>query len=119
MAEFINIYEEDQSKLILRDNSSPTSTKVVPTLGGSDVGSSYKNAFFLEVNVFDENNTFLFKLNSGLPLLQKQNGYVYLGRFHIHDGGVYMEGEKHSVIPHPSLVKIRDNQLNVFPINQS
>ena len=46
MAEFINIYEEDQSKLILRDNSSPTSTKVVPTLGGSDVGSSYKNAFF-------------------------------------------------------------------------
>ena len=117
MAEFINIYDEAQSELILRDNSSPTSQLAVPTLGRLNPASStYRNAFFLEVNVYDATENFIFKLNSGLPLLQNSNGFVHLGPFHIHQG-VYMEGEKHLVHPHGALVKLRDNQLNVFPIN--
>ena len=67
--------------------------------------------------MYDETERFLFKLNSGLPLLQNSKGYIHFGPFHIHQG-VYMDGAKHLVHPHGSLVKLRDNQLNVFPINE-
>tara|TARA_R100001377_G_C3173839_1_gene104059 strand:+ start:461 stop:1000 length:540 start_codon:yes stop_codon:yes gene_type:complete len=120
MPNFINIYTKDQSEIIIsKTEGSINLMKLVSNLGEvNNNQGGYKNKYFLEVSVFDENESFLFKLNTGRPLLQKENGEFYLGDYHIHNE-VYMEGNSHTLQPHPSLVKVKENQIDVFPIRQT
>ena len=72
---------------------------------------------YLEVNVFNENDAFLFKLNTGKPLLMEEGGEFYLGDYHLHDN-TYMKGRKHTIQPHGTLIKVRDSQIDIFPLQR-
>ena len=122
---YINIYDDAQSNIILDEgSSSPNITKFFTNLGEPLPGEitpnylTFKNSYFLELNLFDDKDNFLFTLNSGRPLLMKNDGSYHLGDYHIH-GTTYMVGDKHMVTPHESLSVFRNQQINVYPVRNS
>ena len=133
MENIINIYDDDQSNLII-DNSSfnPTTTFYFHNLGekpiteGNPEGqwstantnfNKFQNASFLELHVFDDNDKFIITLNSGKPLLKlPSTGKFYFDEFHSHDG-TYMVGAKHTPYQHETLEIIRDTQITPVPYN--
>jgi hypothetical protein len=134
MENIINIYDEDQSNLII-DNSdfNPTTTFYFHNLGEKPVTEAtpdgewssintnfnkYQNACFLELHVFDENDKFIITLNSGKPLLKlPSTGKFYFDEFHSHDG-TYMVGAKHTPYNHETLEIVRNTQVTPVPYNQ-
>ena len=117
---FVNIYDDEQSELILNEEgSTATNSLKYSNMGefvpqGLRTTTHFQNAFFLEMNVFDANNSYLCSLNSGRPLLIRNNGTYHLGDYHKHEE-TYMMGKKHIAQPHELLTLVRPNQLNVFP----
>ena len=121
MEQVINIYDDDQSSLII-DNSSfdPTTTYYFHNLGDTPEAGwnasttgywKYQNASFLEVHVFDEDDKFIITLNSGKPLLrQPSTGKFYFGEWHSHDG-TYMVGAEHTPYKHETLEFVRQSQI--------
>ena len=122
MATFINIYDDEQSELILDSiNYTPNYTNRFHNLGElqEDISmSAWKNAAFVEMNVFDADDNFIVTLNSGRPLLrQPSTGKFYFGEYHVHNG-ILMVGKKHLPDPHEILEKVRENQLNPYSYDQ-
>ena len=121
--DFINIYTNDQTEIIVDELAdvvgadSNMFTNLGEELGPDAPQNTYKNKFFLEVNVFNENDAFLFKLNTGKPLLMEEGGQFYLGDYHLHDN-VYMKGIKHKIQPHATLIKVRNSQIDIFPLRK-
>jgi len=128
MKNLINIYNDSESAIII-DESSTTLTQVegFPTLGESpfniDSGStiddkSLKNLFFIELNIFDAEESLLVTLNSAKPLLKlPSTGKYYFGDFHVHNSG-YMVGAKHTSEIHEGLEVDKPNQFVPYPIEQ-
>jgi len=118
--EFINIYTDDQSDVIVNNLQDIIS---YPNLELTNLGEqprspyTYKNKFYLEVNVFNENDSFLFKLNTGKPLLMTEGGEYYLGEYHLYNYD-YMVGKVHSIQPHGTLIKVRESQIDIFPLTR-
>ena len=128
MANLVNIYSDKESAIIV-DESSTTLTQVesFTTLGESPFNTlpdefygedqkTLKNLFFIELNIFDVDNNLIVSLNSARPLLKKpSNGKFYFGDFHLHND-VYMEGAKHTAVPHEVLEVVKMNQFTPIPI---
>ena len=126
MEMLINIYDDEQSELILDEtNFNPTVVQNFHNLGEKDNWTQtntnlqrYQNSSFLQMHVFDDSDNFIITLNSGKPLLrQPSTGKFYFGDYHSHQG-TYMVGKKHTAVPHETLELIRDNQINLYPYNQ-
>ena len=126
MIELINIYNDDQSAIII-DNTSTNLVQVeqYPTLGDSPFNTqntlnsmAENNLQFIELNVLDENENLVVTLNSARPLLkQNSTGNYYFGDFHYHSPTeTYMTGKKHVPTPHESLEVVRNNQLIPYPL---
>ena len=128
MNNLINIYNDSESAIII-DESTTTLTQVegFPSLGESpfniDSGEtlddkSLKNLFFIELNVFDEEDSLIVTLNSAKPLLKlPSTGKYYFGDFHVHNNG-YMVGAKHTSEIHEGLEVEKSNQFVPYPIEQ-
>ena len=118
--ELINIYTDEQSEIIINNlfDVLQLGSQHYENMGEtprSEEFSVYKNKYYLEVNVFDENDSFLFTLNTGKPLLMTEGGEYYLGDYHLHQD-VYMIGKRHTIAPHETLIKVRDSQIDIFPM---
>lgn len=125
MINLINIYNDDESALII-DEASTNLVDVVKysTLGespfnlntNSSNGLVDKNLNFVELHVFDEENNLVVTLNSARPLLKRPSTQkYYFGPFHVHEG-TYMVGAKHTAIPHETLEVIKINQIVPYPL---
>jgi hypothetical protein len=126
MEMLINIYDDEQSELILDEtNFNPNAVQNFHNLGEKENWTEsntnlqrYQNSSFLQMHVFDDSDNFIITLNSGKPLLrQPSTGKFYFGDYHSHQG-TYMVGKKHRAVPHETLELIRDNQINLYPYNQ-
>ena len=126
MEMLINIYDDEQSELILDEtNFNPNVVQNFHNLGEKENWTQvntnlqrYQNSSFLQMHVFDDSDNFIITLNSGKPLLrQPSTGKFYFGDYHSHQG-TYMVGKKHRAVPHETLELIRDNQINLYPYNQ-
>ena len=126
MSELINIYNDSESAIIIDETTtSLTQVEQFPTLGVSPFNESMtdnlnqlanKNFYFIELNVFDENEQFIVKLNSAKPLLKNPStNEFYFGDFHIHDD-IYMTGIKHVATPHQVLEVDKKNQFIPYPM---
>ena len=102
----INIYDDDQSELILDEGTyNPTAIQNFHNLGEKTAWNEslatrqrYQNSSFIQMHVFDESDNFIITLNSGKPLLrQPSTGKYYFGDYHYHSG-TYMVGKKHTNI---------------------
>ena len=123
MLNLINIYDDNQSALIVDE----TSTNVVDvqqfkTLGESpfnlNVNSTLveKNMNFIEMYVFDESGNRLVTINSARPLLRRPSTQkFYFGEYHVHNQ-TYMVGKKHTNIPHETLEVVKINQILPYPL---
>ena len=129
MKNLINIYNDSESAIII-DESTTSLTQVegFPSLGESpfninsgDAGidsKSLKNLFFIELNIYNEDESLLVTLNSAKPLLKlPSTGKYYFGKFHLHNSG-YMVGAKHTSEIHEGLEVERPNQFIPYPIEQ-
>ena len=125
MEQVINIYDDDQSSLIIDDSLfNPVTTYNFHNLGETPPAgwntsntnpTRYQNASFLEVHVFDEEDKFIITLNSGKPLLlQPSTGKFYFDDYHYHDEK-FMVGAKHTPYKHETLEIIRKSQINPIP----
>jgi len=133
--QLINIYDDDQSALIL-DNSEhdPTRVRLFHNIGekpitaanpdgywtGENVSNmKFQNASFLELHVFDENDNFILTINSGKPLLLKPStGKFYFGEYHQMEDGIIMEGPRHNKYKHEQLEIVRDSHITPIPFDQ-
>ena len=116
MIELINIYNDEQSAIIIDE----TTTNLIgvekfTALGNSPYNSDNirNNDNFIELYVKDENDTNIVTLNSARPLLVlPSTGKYYFDDYHYHSPTqTYMTGLKHSAIPHETLEAERENQL--------
>ena len=123
MINLINIYNDEESALIV-DETSTTLTDIqkFDFLGQSPFNLNTsarlvdKNLKFVQMHIFDEDNNLVVQLNSARPLLKKSSTQkFYFGPFHVHQN-TYMEGEKHTSIPHETLEVVKINQLTPYPL---
>ena len=126
MSNLVNIYNDNESAIII-DETTTNLTQVdkFTTLGRSpfniSAGSSndafnLQNLFFLELNIFDVDESFIVTLNSARPLLkQPSTGKYYFEDFHVHQD-VYMVGAKHTSQPHETLEVVKSNQIIPYPL---
>lgn len=124
MIDLINIYNDNESALII-DETSTTLTDVqkFDFLGESpfnisDTENSLldKNLNFVEMHIFDEENNLIVTLNSARPLLKKPSTQkYYFGPNHVHQD-TYMVGAKHTSVPHETLELVKINQLVPYPL---
>ena len=126
MSNLVNIYNDNESAIIIDETTtSLTQVEKFTTLGLSPFNASYgtsndafnlQNLFFLELNVFDVDESFIITLNSARPLLkQPSTGNYYFGDFHVHEN-TYMVGAKHTSQPHETLEVIKSNQIIPYPL---
>ena len=126
METLINIYNDDQSSIIINDSATNlVDVQTFPTLGDSPFNQSSdediikyteNNAYFLELHIFSEDGVLIQTLNSALPLLKRTStGKYYFGPSHLHNSN-YMVGTKHSLEPHESLEIVRMNQIIPYPL---
>jgi|TARA_Y100000361_G_scaffold151415_1_gene168822 hypothetical protein len=129
MSNLINIYNDSESAIIIDESTtSLTSVEKFPTLGESPFNSlnpstqgsldaaALQNHFFIELNIFDEDNNFIVTLNSAKPLLlQPSTNKFYFDEYHLHQS-VYMVGSKHVATPHETLELVRQNHFVPYPI---
>ena len=129
MKNLINIYNDSESAIII-DESTTSLTQVegFPSLGESPFNinsgndgideKSLKNLFFIELNIYNEDESLLVTLNSAKPLLKlPSTGKYYFGKSHLHNSG-YMVGAKHTSEIHEGLEVERPNQFIPYPIEQ-
>ena len=124
MVNLINIYNDEESALIIDEASTDlTDVQKFNFLGESpfnldDVQASLvdKNLNFVEMHIFDEDNNLIITLNSAKPLLRRPSTQkFYFNEYHVHQD-TYMVGAKHTSIPHETLELVRINQLIPYPI---
>tara|TARA_Y100001973_G_C5208316_1_gene343371 strand:- start:10216 stop:10821 length:606 start_codon:yes stop_codon:yes gene_type:complete len=131
METLINIYNDDQSSIIINDSSTNlVDVQNFPTLGDSPFNADStnqidlytdNNLYFLELHVFTEDGSLIQTLNSARPLLKRTStGKYYFGPSHLHQvaegESVYMVGAKHSLEPHETLEVVRMNQIIPYPL---
>ena len=126
--EFVNIYNDSESAIIIDELSTDlTQVESFTSLGTSPFNiisgqgiETYakQNAFFVELHIFDEAGALLLTLNSAKPLLKlPSTGKFYFGPSHKHNN-TFMVGEKHTAIPHETLEVVRTNQMIPYPLEQ-
>tara|TARA_R100000908_G_C3754846_1_gene149214 strand:- start:3594 stop:4151 length:558 start_codon:yes stop_codon:yes gene_type:complete len=124
MINLINIYNDDESALIIDE----TSTNLIDVQKFDALGESPfnisdtqnslldKNLNFVEMHIFDVTNSLIVTLNSARPLLKKPSTQkFYFGPYHVHQD-TYMVGAKHTNIPHETLELVKINQLIPYPL---
>ena len=126
--QLVNIYNDNESAIIIDEGSTNlTEIQQFKTLGASpfnttDSASGLElanaNLFFIEINIYTEDETLLIKLNSAKPLLTlPSTGKFYFGDYHYHSPTqAYMVGKKHTSIPHEALMMNRKNQIVPYPL---
>ena len=125
----VNIYNDSESAIIIDEGSTDLTTiQKFETLGASPFNTTdmnenstdlaVANLFFVEMNVYTEDESLLLKLNSAKPLLtQPSNGKFYFGDYHYHPPSqTYMVGKKHTAVQHESLLIERKNQIIPYPL---
>ncbi len=124
----VNIYNDSESALIINESSTDlTSVQSFTSLGASPFNTTdvmnedylnAANAYFVEMNVYDEDESLLIKLNSAKPLLMRPStGKFYFGDYHYHPPtNKYMVGKKHIATQHEGLEIIRKNQIVPYPL---
>ena len=126
MSYLVNIYNDEQSAIIIDETSTDVvSIKQYPTLGSTPFQSidninlaATANMYFVELQIMDENEKKILTLNSAKPLLKNTStGKFYFGPMHYHTPtSTYMIGEKHINEPHQSLEVVRQNQFVPYPL---
>ena len=113
MIELLNIYNDEQSAIIIDETSTNLlSVEQYKALGDSpfntdntlqSIATNSEN--FIELFVYDESDNLIVTLNSARPLLLlPSTGKYYFEEFHFHTPTqTYMTGVKHTAIPHEAL----------------
>lgn len=126
MIELLNIYNDDQSAIIIDETSANViNVEDYPSLGNSPFNNfdsiqrqAQNNLQFLELNIFNGSESFILSINSAKPLLKlPSTGKYYFGDYHYHaPSKSYMVGKKHTAIPHEQLEVVRQNQILPYPL---
>ena len=133
MKNLVNIYNDDQSAIIVDETSTDLiSVQEFEALGHTPGASNdslqtqaENNQYFVELHIYDEDSAYITTLCSAKPLLQlPSTGKYYFNDYHVHQD-TYMVGKKHTAAPHETLTVVKENQIfpyrleNKFNLNTS